>query len=143
MATPTRSRRKFLTYRVQNIPDGTSKEELKGYFYMEDRDDIKIKSLCPSVDTPEGQEGDYTATIFFRPHEDFERQPRIAIDTIDIDKTFIGFTPLHVPSREQGPIAAEYTPPFSLRALEFPFTYCCQHHCSIWPGGSRLWIVVS
>lgn len=107
MATPTRLKPKFLTYRVQNIPYGVSKDELKGYFYMEDRDDIKIKSLCPSVDTPEGQEGEYTATIFFRPHEDYERAPRIAIDDIDIDKTFIGFTPLHVPTREQGPIAAE------------------------------------
>jgi hypothetical protein len=107
MTTPHLPKPKFLTYRVQNIPYGISKEELKSYFYVEDRDDIKVKSLCPSVDTPEGEEGDYTATIFFRPHEHYEREPRIAIDIIDIDKTFIGFTPLYVP-KEKGPIAAEY-----------------------------------
>jgi hypothetical protein len=101
------ARPRFLTYRVQNIPYGTSKEELKNYFYVEDRDDIKVKSLYPSVDTPEGEEGDYTATIFFRPHDDPQRAPRIAIDEIDVDKTFIGFTPLYVPPKDKGPIAAE------------------------------------
>jgi hypothetical protein len=98
---------RFLTYRVQNIPPEISKEELKNYFYVEDRDDIKVKSLYPAVDTPEGEEGDYTATIFFRPHDDPQRQPRIAIDIIDIDRHFIGFTPLYVPPREKGPIAVE------------------------------------
>jgi hypothetical protein len=107
MSSDAGAQPRFLTYRVQNIPYGTSKEALKSYFYVEDRDDIKIKSLCPAVDTPEGEEGDLTATIFFRPHEDPQREPRLAIDDIDIDKTFIGFTPLYVPPKEKGPIAAE------------------------------------
>jgi hypothetical protein len=98
---------RFLTYRVQNIPEGISKEGLKDYFYVEDRDDIKVKSFCPAVDTPEGEEGDYTATILFRPHDDPLREPRIAIDVVDIDRAFIGFTPLYVPPRERGPIAVE------------------------------------
>lgn len=107
MASHAGAQPRFLTYRVQNVPHGISKEELKSYFYREDRDDVKVKSLYPAVDTPEGEEGDLTATILFRPHEDPQREPRVAIDVIDIDKTFIGFTPLYVPPKEKGPIAAE------------------------------------
>jgi hypothetical protein len=110
MSIRRQSKPKFLTYRVQNIPYRISGEDLKGCFYVKDRDDIKVKSICLSVDTPEGEEGDYTATIFFRPRENYEREPRIAIDIIDIDKTFIGFTLLYVLSRDKGPIAAEYSP---------------------------------
>ncbi len=107
MASHATAKPGFLTYRVQCIPYGLSKEELIDHFYVEDRDDIKVKSLCPAVDTPEGEEGDFTATIFFRPRDNPRREPRIAIDVIDIDKTFIGFTPLYVPPKEKGPIAAE------------------------------------
>jgi hypothetical protein len=114
MTSHSKGKPRFLTYRVQNIPPGNTKEDLKGLFYAEDRDDIKVKSLCQEVDTPEGEEGDYTATIFFRPHDDPQKQLRVAMDTIQIDNSFIGFTPLYVPHKERGPIAAEYEPMYWL-----------------------------
>jgi hypothetical protein len=80
---------------------------LQGGFYKEDQNDIIIKSLCPSVGTQEGVEGDLTATIFFRPRGDHQRVPQVTNSEISIDKDFIGFTPLHVPPKEKGPIAAE------------------------------------
>jgi hypothetical protein len=108
MPTDQQLKRKFLTYRVQNIPHSVTKETLKDYFIQEDRRDIEVKSLCPSVDTPELQEGDLTATIFFRNHENQEQRPRAASLIIDgVDKSFIGFTPLYVPDKEDGPIVAE------------------------------------
>jgi hypothetical protein len=107
MATDQQLKRKFLTYRVQNIPHSVTKETIKDYFIQEDRRDIEVKSLCPSVDTPELQEGDLTATVFFRSHENQEQGPRIASHNIDVDKSFMGFTPLYVPDKEDGPIVAE------------------------------------
>jgi hypothetical protein len=99
---------KAFTYRVENIPWGITKEELvNSYFYIEDQDDIKVKSLYPSVDSIDGEECDYTATVFFRPREPRVNGPRASNDTITIDKQFCGFTPLYVPPKEKGPIAAE------------------------------------
>ena len=71
-------RLKALTYRVENIPYGTTKEQLvSNYFYVKDQGDIKVKSLVPSVDTVEGEEGDYTATVLFHPHESRPDGPRV------------------------------------------------------------------
>lgn len=100
---------KALTYRVENIPPGTSKEELlERYFYREDRDDIKVKSLCPSCDSVDPDEDDWTATIFFRPRDPDRGELRLANDdTLTISKDFFGFTPLYVPPKEKGPVAAE------------------------------------
>lgn len=96
-----------LTYRVENIQPGISHAELRACFHREDQHYLKVKSLCPSVDTPECEEGDFTATVFFNPREPVESAPRIANDEITIDKEFFGFTPLYVPPKEKGPIVAE------------------------------------
>ena len=101
-------RLKALTYRVENIPYGTTKEQLvSNYFYVKDQGDIKVKSLVPAVDTVEGEEGDYTATVLFHPHESRPDGPRVQDDSITVDRDFCGFTPLYVPPKEKGPIAAE------------------------------------
>jgi hypothetical protein len=106
MALP---RDKALTYRVENIPYGTTKEQLiKEYFYAEDQHDLEVRSLCPSVDCPEGEEedGDLTATVLFKPRVPRPEGPRIQ-NIIQVDKSFTGFTPLYVPPQGKGPVAAE------------------------------------
>jgi len=108
MATYPSETFKPLTWRVENIPPSTSRAELEACFYPEDRDCLKVKSLCPSVDTPEGEEGDWTATVFFNPRDGDDRAPRIATDDmIAVDKDFFGFTPVYVAPKEKGPIVAE------------------------------------
>ncbi|ELR02697.1 hypothetical protein VC83_08432 [Pseudogymnoascus destructans] len=100
---------KASTYRVENIPPGTSKEELlERYFYREDREDIKVKSLCPSCDSVDPDEDDWTATIFYRPRDADRGELRLANDdTLTLSKEFFGFTPLYVPPKEKGPVAAD------------------------------------
>jgi hypothetical protein len=106
MATNLNGSYKPLTWRVEHIPPGTSPDDLKSYFYPEDRDYLKVKSLCPQVDTAEGEEDDLTATVYFNPPE-VGRVPRLATDNILVDKDFFGFTPLYFPPKEKGPITAE------------------------------------
>lgn len=103
-------RGKALTYRVENIPPGTSKEELvEKYFDREHQDDIEVKSLCPSCDSVDPDEDDWTATIFFRPRDLDKGKLCLANDddTLTLSTEFFGFTPLYVPPKEKGPIAAE------------------------------------
>ena len=60
---------KALTYRVENIPFGTNKDQLvRNFFYVKDQADITVKSLVPAVETVEGEDGDLTATILFHPY---------------------------------------------------------------------------
>lgn len=107
MATSQQPAPKYFTWRVQNIPHGFDETKLGTYFYTEDKADITIKSLCPAVDTPEGAEGECTATVYFRRENQRPRFVSEVSEVLDIDKTFIGFTPLYVPTKEKGPIAAE------------------------------------
>lgn len=102
-------RAKASTYRVENIPPGTSKEQLlERYFHREDRKYIKVKSLCPSCDSVDPNEDEWTATIFFRSRDPDRGELRLANDdTLTLSKDFFGFTPFYVPTRENGPIAAE------------------------------------
>ncbi|KFX91076.1 hypothetical protein V490_06092 [Pseudogymnoascus sp. VKM F-3557] len=87
-----------LTWRIQTIPAGFTEEALKLCFYVADRDYIEIKSLVPDVSNYDG-EGTLTATILFSPPE--RREPRAeAIYDFDIDKDFIGFTPLNNPDKD-------------------------------------------
>ncbi|KAK8255637.1 ankyrin repeat-containing domain protein [Phyllosticta capitalensis] len=101
MGTP---KRKALTYRVENIPKGTTRAQLvKNFFYTEDQDDLTVKSLCPSVESIAGEvEKELTATMLFRPREDRPNGPRVQDNEIDVDKDFLGFTPLYVPAVEKG-----------------------------------------
>ena len=97
-----------LTWRVENIPEGTSSGDLLACFHTDDQAFVKVKSLCPSVETPEGEDGDLTATVFFNPPNAVEMPPRIVTDDMmNIDKEFFGFTPLYVPPPGTGPIVAE------------------------------------
>lgn len=99
---------KALTYRVENIPFGTTKEQLvRNFFYVKDQPDITVKSLVPAVETIEGEDGDLTATIMFHPHEPSPDGPRVQDDSITVDKDFRGFTPVYVPPADKGPIVAE------------------------------------
>jgi hypothetical protein len=99
---------KPLTWRVENIPNEMSPEDLIACFDREDQQWLKVKSLWSSVDSAEGEEGDLTATVFFHPPEAIERPPRIVTDDMmTIDKEFFGFTPLYVPPPGKGPIIVE------------------------------------
>lgn len=64
-----------------------------------------------------GEEGDCTATILFRKPGITDQELRLTDDSLAIDKSFAGFTPLYTPANEKGPIAAEFV---SLH----PFIFC-------------------
>lgn len=79
----------------RDIHWGATKEDfIKSYSYIEDQDDIKIKSLLPSAESIDGEECDYTGTVFFRPREAKANGPRASKVAITIDKEFGG---LHAP----------------------------------------------
>lgn len=85
-----------LTWRVENIPPGTTAASLKQCFHSDDRHFIQVKSLVSDVNNYDGT-GALTATILFSPPE--PREPRIDYggigDELVLDKDFIGFTPLN------------------------------------------------
>lgn len=93
-----------LTFRVENIPPGTTAEELKKYFYTEDQPRIQVKSIVPAVDSYELDIREYTATITFQALNQSVLSPRLLDEDISIDRDFHGFTPLYHP---QEAIAAE------------------------------------
>ena len=92
------------TFRVENIPLGTTEEQLKAYSYTEDQPGIQVKSIVPAVDNYELDVQELTATISFRSSNRMVLCPRVLDDNISIDSDFHGFTPLVHP---QEPIAAE------------------------------------
>ncbi|KAI1367593.1 hypothetical protein F5Y08DRAFT_297749 [Xylaria arbuscula] len=91
------SRLKALTWRVTEIPRGTTKEELVNFFEYADRDRISIDSLCP--DASGGDE--LTATLLYRPRpESPDEGPRFTHGKpkdVSIDKDFEHWTPLYCP----------------------------------------------
>ena len=90
------------TFRVENIPSGTTPEDLKKFFYTEDQPHIEVRSIVPAVDTYDL----YTATVLFHAPNLTVTTPRLINedDGICVDDEFHGFTPLNHP---QEPIAAE------------------------------------
>ena len=92
------------TFRVENIPPGTTAEQLQKYFCTEDQPGIRIRSIVPAVDNYELDVQEFTATVTFQAVNRSVLSPRLLDDDISIDCDFHGFTPLYHPS---GPIAAE------------------------------------
>ena len=92
------------TFRVENIPPGTTAEDLKKYFYPEDQPHLHIRSIVPAVDNC-CSDDNYTATVTFQGPDQRILSPRTFDDNLSIDSDFHGFTPLNHP-RE--PIVAEY-----------------------------------
>ncbi|KFY05771.1 hypothetical protein V492_08307 [Pseudogymnoascus sp. VKM F-4246] len=87
-----------LTWRIQSIPADFTEERLKSCFHTDDKKCIEIKSLAPDVTNYDG-DGTLTATILFSPQE--PREPRAEEHSdFDIDKDFIGFTPLNNPGKD-------------------------------------------
>ncbi len=87
------------TWRVQNIPSNITASKLGACFHVDDRQYIKVKSLVPGPDSYDNG-GKQTATILFSPLS--EASPRIIegveeFEDIELDKDFIGFTPLNAP----------------------------------------------
>lgn len=91
------------TFRVENIPQGTTAKQLKGFFYTEDQPYINVRSIVPSVDNYD-LEGEYTATITFQTPNKWVQLPRVVDDNISVDSDFHGFTPLN---HQKETIAAE------------------------------------
>ncbi|KAL9133201.1 MAG: hypothetical protein Q9175_005624 [Cornicularia normoerica] len=88
---PSRS----LTFRVENIPAGTTEEKLTKYFYTEDQPRIQIRSIVPAVDSYELDIREYTATVTFQASNRSVLSPRLLGGDIGIDCDFHGFTPLN------------------------------------------------
>lgn len=86
-----------LTFRVENIPAGTTEEKLTEYFYTEDQPRIQIRSIVPAVDSYELDTREYTATVTFQASNRSVLSPRLLGDDIGIDCDFHGFTPLNHP----------------------------------------------
>ncbi|KFY72740.1 hypothetical protein V499_07136 [Pseudogymnoascus sp. VKM F-103] len=81
-----------------SIPADFTKERLKSCFHSDDRKYIEVKSLVPDV-TNYDADGTLTATILFSSRE--PREPRAEENyDFDIDKDFIGFTPLNNPDKD-------------------------------------------
>lgn len=93
-----------LTFRVENIPPGTTADELIKYFYTEDQPRIRVRSIVPAVDSYELDIRECTATVTFQALDRSVLSPRLLDEDISIDCDFHGFTPLNHP---QEPIAAE------------------------------------
>ncbi|ELR07796.1 hypothetical protein GMDG_00417 [Pseudogymnoascus destructans 20631-21] len=87
--------------RIQNIPAHFTEARLKSCFHSDDKKCIQIKSLVPDVSNYDG-DGTLTATMLFSPQELREpREPRAEeYDDFDMDKDFIGFTPLNNPGKD-------------------------------------------
>ncbi|KAL8856323.1 MAG: hypothetical protein Q9178_007087 [Gyalolechia marmorata] len=83
-------------YRLENIPLGTTKNELKASFQEEDRPYLTIKSLVPAVDNPDCA-GDLTAVVIYRPDGSCHPHPRLTDETLSMDQDFHGLTPLYQP----------------------------------------------
>ena len=92
------------TFRVENIPPGTTAEQLKFCFHTEDQPGIRIRSIVPAADNYELDVRELTATVTFQALNRSVLSPRLLDDDISIDCDFYGFTPLNHPSE---PIAAE------------------------------------
>ena len=92
------------TFRVENIPPGTTNDELIKYFHTEDQPRIRVRSLVPAVDSNGLDLRELTATVTFQALDRSVFSPRLLDDDISIDSDFHGFTPLYHP---QEPIAAE------------------------------------
>ena len=88
-----------LTWRVENIPQGTTPARLVQCFHSDDRPFIQVKSLVSDVNNYDGT-GTLTATLLFSPPGPSLRDPRIdpgdVGDELTLDKDFIGFTPLKI-----------------------------------------------
>ena len=93
------------TFRVENIPPETTKEDLKKRFHHEDQPYLQVRSFVPAVDNDEKDIQEYTATVLFQNPDSTILSPRLLDDDdITIDSDFHGFTPLTNPTE---PIAAE------------------------------------
>jgi hypothetical protein len=98
---------KKLSWRIQGINIGATKEEILGYFDESEKPRLSVKTLCPSVDDPYRN---LTATIEYTHDADaLEHIPQLRDDVRDelcIDCDFNGFTPLYAPA--PGTHDAEY-----------------------------------
>lgn len=95
---PLRGISSRLTWRVQNIPPGFTETRLRACFHSDDKQYIEIKSLAPDVGSYDDG-GSLTATMLFT-HPEPGKEPRADHDDLEIDKDFIGFTPLNTPEKD-------------------------------------------
>ncbi|KAI0551669.1 hypothetical protein F4679DRAFT_538810 [Xylaria curta] len=95
----TNKRLKSFTWRISQIPEGTSKATLTEYFVPDDRKNVKVKSLCPDA----SELGKLTATLSFKPNSAQPDDPPVTLPTapedLEIDKDFEGLTPLYCPPK--------------------------------------------
>ncbi|KAK3111288.1 hypothetical protein LTR53_013613 [Teratosphaeriaceae sp. CCFEE 6253] len=83
-----------LTYRVEYVPHGWSRQTLRSAFHPDDTQYLEVRSLTPDVTNYDGT-GYQVATVYFSLST--QREPRLRDDDSDLvlDKNFLGFTPLN------------------------------------------------
>ena len=89
-------RPRLMSFRVENIPHGTTAKDLERCFYTEDQPYVQIKSIVPAVNSVDEDE-ECTATITFQAPSGTIQSPRTLNNEISIDSDFYGFTPLNNP----------------------------------------------
>ena len=126
------------TFRIGNIPAGTTAKQLEDVFHVEDRKFLQIKSLVPAVDNHD-LNGEQTATVLYRPQIESNQRPRLLDDDITMDDHFHGLTPLYQPT---GPISAELVFRYLLKKditlLSCSTFQCHRHHRFGW---TCVWIM--
>ena len=130
------------TWRIEHIPRGTTREQLKLFFIKTDRSRIEVESLVPESIAPdlfyhEVANRCLTATISFRAQEG--RTPQLVDEfhgKIGLDADFYGFTSLYSPERE--PIAAESVCP---RFCGLKLIHSLQCRSCDWACGPCLWFL--
>lgn len=86
---------KPIVYRVEDIPEHTSRDDLKHLFTQTCQPQIKVASLSKAADWNE-QNRIYTATCSFTPRTALEK-PEFLDAQLSMDSDFYGFTPLYTP----------------------------------------------
>ncbi|KAI9717832.1 MAG: hypothetical protein M1828_007071 [Chrysothrix sp. TS-e1954] len=117
-------------YRVELIPEGTTKVDLLQLFSERCRSRITVASLCNAADWGP-QSHTLTATCLFIPDGHLTK-PELADDSLIIDSDFRGFTPLHTPL---------YRPDGALDADIIALTGMAGHAYGSWAqAADRMWL---
>lgn len=97
--------RRSRAFRVENIPHGTTLNQVQHLFEEDDRPNIHTKSIAPAIDN-HTHDGDLTAVITYQPprsaqDESCQAEPRLLERSnknhVETKPNFLGFTPLYQP----------------------------------------------
>ena len=86
--------------RVENIPVGTTAEQVKGQFIESYRPRLQIQTLVPSARPEANSDWRLTATASFSRRDNLQELPVTLNKAYLVDDRFVGFTPLNDPKED-------------------------------------------